>query len=469
MEQFNSGELPKDFQVRMKHMLKDETEDFLSSYDRPRTYGLRWNPLKMNEETFLGKMPFSLDKISWAKEGYYYDPKQQPGKHPFHEAGAYYIQEPSAMAVVEILDPKPGETILDLCGAPGGKTTQIAGRMAGQGLLVSNEIVPGRAAILSQNVERMGIRNAVVLNETPEQLSQHFPCFFDRIVVDAPCSGEGMFHKDPGAVKEWSLQQVQVCAQRQKDILTEAVTMLKPGGILVYSTCTFAPEEDEQIAEWLIGNFPEYEIEDTHALQLGLSKGRPEWAMDVTLEYLDKTARIWPHKQHGEGHFIARFKKAGSLVPTAGKNITETGKGKNKQEDWKEYELFISQTLKGELPGKKILFGEQVYLIPEGMTQLKGCKVIRPGLHMGTNKKNRFEPAHELAMALHPDEVVQSYEVKDPRPYFRGETVACSAGIKGWVLVTWQNLSIGWGKADRGILKNHYPKGLRVDMKDYFS
>ena len=241
--------LPPDFLLEMEHLMETEEEyqAFLESYQKKRAYGLRRNPLRYDREEFERKMPFKLRPIPWTKEGYYYEPEEQPGKNPYHEAGDYYIQEPSAMAVVELLDPKPGEYICDLCAAPGGKSSQIAGRLMGQGLLVSNEYVPKRAQILAQNMERMGVPNCVILNEDTVKLSQRFPGFFDRIVIDAPCSGEGMFRKDETAIENWSLQNVDLCAKRQMEILENGAGMLKPGGILVYSTCTFSEKEDEQV------------------------------------------------------------------------------------------------------------------------------------------------------------------------------------------------------------------------------
>ena len=231
--------LPEAFTEKMRRLLGSEYDAFAASYGQGRQYGLRRNLLKGTEQDFIRVMPFPLEKISWAREGYYYDAANQPGRHVLHEAGAYYIQEPSAMAAVEALDPAPGERILDLCAAPGGKTTQIAGRMEGQGLLVANEVIGERARILSQNVERMGISNCVVCSEKPERMETLFPGFFDRILVDAPCSGEGMFRKEEEARDEWSPEAVRMCADRQAMILNEAAKMLKPGGVLVYSTCTF--------------------------------------------------------------------------------------------------------------------------------------------------------------------------------------------------------------------------------------
>lgn len=472
MEEQNQIQLPQAFVERMRASLGAEADIFFESYDSSRAYGLRQNPLKMDRELFEVQMPFALEKVSWAKEGYYYQETERPGKHPFHEMGLYYIQEPSAMCVVEVADPKPGEYVLDLCAAPGGKSTQIAGRMAGEGMLVCNEIVPNRAKILSQNIERLGIKNAVVLNHPPQELEARFASFFDRIVVDAPCSGEGMFHKEEAALTEWSPENVVMCAIRQKEILACAVNMLRPGGVLVYSTCTFAPAEDEEMVGWLLAEYPDLELLPIDTEKLGISEGS-----------VPGTGRIWPHRQRGEGHFVARLKKRGELLAhgksaalAVGLSGLETarsgGKGKRGKSNragtenanaWSCYEEFAAQTLRCELTGRRLLFGDQLYLTPEEMPDLTGLKVVRPGLHLGTNKKNRFEPSHALALALHPSEVVQAYETAEPEKYLRGETLSCDPMLSGWTLITYQGQSMGWGKANRGIMKNHYPKGLRIN------
>lgn len=472
MEEQKQIQLPQAFVERMKESLDEEAEAFLASYDSVRAYGLRRNPLKMEREQFEAQMPLTLKKVSWAKEGYYYQETERPGKHPFHEMGLYYIQEPSAMCVVEVADPKPGEYVLDLCAAPGGKSTQLAGRMAGEGLLVCNEIVPNRAKILSQNIERFGIKNAVVLNHSPQELEARFTAFFDRIIVDAPCSGEGMFHKEEAALTEWSPENVVMCAMRQKEILACAVNMLRPGGVLVYSTCTFAPAEDEEMVDWLLATYPDLELQPINIEKLGISEGG-----------VPGTGRIWPHRQRGEGHFVARLKKRGELLPhgksaalAAGLSGLETapsgGKGKREKSNragtenanaWSCYEEFAAQTLRCKLSGRRLVFGEQLYLLPEEMPDLSGLKVVRPGLHLGTNKKNRFEPSHALALALHPSEVVQVHETAEPEKYLRGETLSCDPMLSGWTLITCQGQPMGWGKANRGIMKNHYPKGLRIN------
>lgn len=462
--------LPQDFVKRMQEMLGEDASAFFASYEVDRSYGLRYNPLKITEEDFLKQMPFALEKISWAKEGYFYIPEERPGRHPLHEAGAYYIQEPSAMAVAEALDVKPGDTVCDLCAAPGGKTTQLAGKMQGEGLIIANEYVSARAKILAQNVERMGIRNTVVLNETPQNLSRRFPAFFDKILVDAPCSGEGMFRKDEESRTQWSPEQVQVCADRQDEIMEEADRMLKPGGILVYSTCTFAPLENEGTISRFLKTHPDYEAE-----QIPFCAG--EW---------ETTVRLFPHKIRGEGHFIARLRKkaehksrteecitkkkvnkAADRTPGINNSSYSFSNRKRKKfssftADTSEFEKFASQVLLDwKVQGSIQKFGSHLYLVPEQMPDMSGISVVRPGLELGENKKNRFEPAHALAMALRPSQVRASLELEAcAEHYLHGEAI--QGNVKnGWVLMCIDGVSVGWGKAVNGQIKNHYPKGLR--------
>lgn len=517
--------LPKVFLQRMEKLLGMEYEAFLESYRMERHYGLRRNPLKAEQPVFEEKMPFALEPVSWAHEGYYYRAAQQPGRHVLHEAGAYYIQEPSAMAVVEILDPQPGETILDLCAAPGGKSTQIAGRMKGDGLLVSNEIIPGRAKILSQNVERMGIVNCVVCNETPQRMAVFFPVFFDRIVVDAPCSGEGMFRKDDAAVAEWSVAHVSMCADRQRDILEEAAKMLKPGGVLVYSTCTFAPDENEEVISGFLQEHEAFFVEKIPHDD-AFMQGRPDWCREPA-EGIENTFRLMPHRLKGEGHYIARLRKRGEfsgnvemtgckaaekqgMLQTeqtlyrcmdssveekkAGRvkygytdkkkgNIQKTGNGyaHRKREaagktagehtDREDRER-LQEFLTGELGlagdwldrrrGVVRRFGDQIYLVPEDMISMEGLKVVRFGLHLGTERKNRIEPAHALALALTIEETDRVAELteEEAKRYLRGESLICGAQ-RGWTLLAYNGYPLGFGKASGGQIKNHYPKGLR--------
>lgn len=457
--------LPQDFINRMKDMLGAEYEVFEKSYELPKYQSLRLNPLKTEKERFLKEATFSLKEVPWCENGFYYEAADTPGKHPYHEAGVYYIQEPSAMAPVEYLEVKPGERILDLCAAPGGKSTQIATALRGQGMLICNEIHPARAKILSENIERLGIQNAVVLNETPAKLAAMFDSYFDKILVDAPCSGEGMFRKNEDACGEWSLSNVELCGTRQDEILDCAASMLKPGGKLVYSTCTFAPIENEGSIYRFLERHPEFDTEEA-ALYEGMTNGKLEWYTDDSSreEQIARTIRLWPHRLKGEGHYLAVLKKEGSLSADFKgycKNPPEMGIS---EKDCVEYTTFVNENLKVVLQGKKIKFGEQLYLIPEDMPSLKGLKVLRPGLHLGTLKKNRFEPSHALALALNSEKVLHSVNLTsdsyDIKAYLNGQTLN-TEGEKGWYLVQVDGYSIGWAKLAGMVLKNHYPKGLR--------
>lgn len=457
--------LPQDFINRMKDMLGAEYEVFEKSYELPKYQSLRLNPLKTEKERFLKEATFSLKEVPWCENGFYYEAADTPGKHPYHEAGVYYIQEPSAMAPVEYLEVKPGERVLDLCAAPGGKSTQIATALRGLGMLICNEIHPARAKILSENIERLGIQNAVVLNETPAKLAAMFDSYFDKILVDAPCSGEGMFRKNEDACGEWSLSNVELCGTRQDEILDCAASMLKPGGKLVYSTCTFAPIENEGSIYRFLERHPEFDTEEA-ALYEGMTNGKLEWYTDDCSreEQIARTIRLWPHRLKGEGHYLAVLKKEGSLSADFKgycKNPPEMGIS---EKDCVEYTTFVNENLKVVLQGKKIKFGEQLYLIPEDMPSLKGLKVLRPGLHLGTLKKNRFEPSHALALALNSEKVLHSVNLTsdsyDIKAYLNGQTLN-TEGEKGWYLVQVDGYSIGWAKLAGMVLKNHYPKGLR--------
>lgn len=452
--------LPEAFCNRMKHMLQEEYDSFEKSYMDGRYYGLRYNPLKNTKKGFEESCPFTLTCVPWAEEGYYYKEEERPGKHLLHEAGAYYIQEPSAMAVVEALEPQPGEMILDLCAAPGGKTTQIGGRMKGKGLLISNEIVPSRAKILAQNVERMGISNCIVCNEDSEKLSQHFPAFFDRIVVDAPCSGEGMFRKDETAVQEWSPDNVIHCGKRQDIILENAAKMLKPGGIIVYSTCTFAPVENEGTIARFLEKHPDWMIEPV-CNGAYFAPGRTEW-IEQDLDDLYKTVRLWPHKIKGEGHYIARIKKPGTLNDTKVLDGISGDKKLVKETcDFLQNELEIDIA---QLNGKLIMYGDHVTLIPNGFTQLKGLRIEKPGVHIAVAKKNRWEPDHAFAMSCDKALITKcvTLSAEEGERYLKGESLYLNQSFKpGWNFVCSQGYILGFGKVVNNQLKNHYPKGLR--------
>lgn len=464
--------LPETFLERMKEQLGDEYDDFVASYEQNSSYGLRVNLLKGAVDEIIPALPFALRPVPWAVEGFFADPASHPGRHPLHEAGVYYIQEPSAMSVVALLDPAPGETVCDLCAAPGGKSTQIAARMQGKGLLVSNEIIPGRARILSQNIERMGISNALVCNETPERMAGHFPLFFDKIVVDAPCSGEGMFRKDDTAIAEWSPQQVEVCRERQTMILEYADAMLKPGGILVYSTCTFAPQEDEEQVSHFLATHREYYVEPWNTFlpaDCGITDGT-----------LPGTMRLLPHRLEGEGHFVCRLRKGDTdtdkqndVQKASGKTHSKSRKSKKSPTDLSDFWDFIEQTLSEVSFTAKDTFafyGDELYRIPDGISSVKGIKTVRAGLHLGTRRKNRFEPAHALAKALTPGQApYYNCTEEEAVRYLHGETLPAAQGeglpdtsLHGWILVCHKGFPLGWAKANQGVLKNHYPKGLRV-------
>lgn len=452
-------ELPKDFVEKMKTLLAEEFEDFMASLHKEQSYGLRVNPLKGSIDEFMEKSGFSLREIPWVPGGFFYNKEDYPGRHPFHSAGVYYIQDPSAMAVVELMDPKPGEIILDLAAAPGGKATQIAGKMKDKGLLVANEIHPRRADILSENVERMGIKNAVVTNESPNRLAEHFGVYFDRILVDAPCSGEGMFRKNPEAILEWSPDLVVKNQERQLEILAQADKMLVKGGQLVYSTCTFSPEENEQIIAAFIKKHPEYKVERVEGAKF-FTPGRKDWT-EARGTDLKNTIRLWPHKLEGEGHFVGLLRK----TQGSDRENPPLVKSHKHNQDLKEFQRFAKESLRSVPTGVYTLFGDELYITPEEMIDMKGLRVKRAGWHLGTNKRNRFEPSHALALSLQAKEAKFSYELtaRDERvaKYLRGETFSAE-GEKGWYVITVDGYSLGWGKIANRMMKNHYPKGLRI-------
>ena len=429
--------LPEKFLARMQQQLGDEYDEYLRSLQRPRAVALRFNPLK----GAIPVLPFMGEPVPWEPMGYYYDPDSRPGLHPYHEAGVYYLQEASAMASAALLEPQPGEIILDLCAAPGGKSTQIAGRMQGQGLLVSNEIHPKRAKILSRNIERLGIGNAVVTGEAPAALADRFPGFFHRIMVDAPCSGEGMFRKEEAAITDWSEENVEMCARRQAEILDCAAVMLRPGGRLVYSTCTFAPQEDEEAVAAFLARHPEFEVEPVNAPWF--QESRPGMY------------RLWPHKLLGEGHFAAVLRKMDCREETADVNFDQP-------KPLPKAFLSFAKELDIALPdGQAVTFGDTLYWMPRQMPPLQKLRVLRPGLELGTLKKDRFEPSHALALWLKhcKNEISLSPESKELAAYLHGEAIPCAE--RGWCLVKAGAYSLGWGKGDGNQLKNHYPKGLR--------
>ena len=439
--------LSKDYINEIRSILGEETEEFLKSYEEDPRRSLRINTLKGSADDFLSLGLFDIkenDRVSFCPDGFYFE-DDEAGKHPLHNAGAYYIQEASAMSPVMELSPKPGERILDLCASPGGKSTQIASFLKNRGILISNEINGNRAKILSENIERMGIANALVISHDPTELPEHFEGFFDRILIDAPCSGEGMFRKNPEAIAEWSPENVRLCTERQHYILNEADKMLKAGGRLVYSTCTFNESEDEGSIETFLKEHPEYKLLKKH--------------------------KIWPHKEKGEGHFLAVLTKGEEVFEEAADGAFPKGGFVTgvKNKDIALFDEFAAENLKldirkiyGETEGKFIFFGDELYIVPGDFPDMKGLKVLRSGLHLGTLKKNRFEPSHSLALFLKKGDAVRTSELSKEEAvnYLKGMTLN-KEGKKGYHLLTHMGYSIGWGKLSGNIMKNHYPKGLR--------
>ena len=448
--------IKEDFARKMKLLLKDDFEKFIMEYENEPYKALRVNTLKISVEEFLKISPFNLSPVPWCDTGFYYNQDDKPGKHYYHDVGLYYIQEPSAMAVVEALNPVPGDMVLDLSAAPGGKSTHIASKLKGEGLLVSNEINSKRVKVLAENIERMGIRNVVILNESPERLENKFARVFDKILVDAPCSGEGMFRKDEIAINEWSLENVLSCSLRQKKILDSAANMLNPGGIMVYSTCTFSPEENEGVIDHFLKNHSDFELMEIYNHE-GFDNGHPEWVNGCS--DLKKCVRLWPHLIKGEGHFITKLRKKGSF---------NDGNKASKKLNIKKIAAkdlfydFSKKHLKARLDELNLRqIGQHVYHVPYEMN-LSGLKVYKPGFDLGQFKKERFEPSHWLAMSLKKDDVNMIYNLKDEEieRYIHGETLNADVD-DGWVLLTVDGYSIGWGKAVKGVIKNFYPKSLR--------
>lgn len=430
-------ELPSAFIERMKSSLGGAFEDFLKSYSNSVVRGVRVNTLKISAADFEKLAPVRLDgSVPWEESGYYAD-GDGLGKTIFHAAGLYYVQEPSAMCAVPELDVRPGERVLDLCSAPGGKGTQIAQRMNGEGVLHLNEIDYKRCGILASNVERLGVKNAVITCKPPEYLAEHYEEYFDKILVDAPCSGEGMFKKEVNAIPEWSVENVLKCAERQKHILDCAARMLAGGGRLVYSTCTFADEEDEgQVKNFL----------KTH------SNFR-----------LISMKKLLPHEVRGEGHFCAVLEKT-----DGGRNdfCRFSCVGMNKAAD-KYFQEWADGVLNVKF-GNLQQYGRdgQIHIcsLTDGMASV-GYAPVRAGVQLATvNTVNgKVEPAHALAMCLKKDGA-KSIEVDENTAlkYLRGLTFDCNPSEKGWRLVTHLGFPLGWCKAVNGVAKNHLPKGLRI-------
>jgi NOL1/NOP2/sun family putative RNA methylase len=460
--------LPPSFLERMQRLLGSEYPDFAESLQGPAIHGLRVNTLKLSAQEFQAISPFPLgSQVPWCGSAFLLEGEDRPGKHPYHLAGLYYLQDPSAMSAATLLDPRPGEWVLDLAAAPGGKTTQIAALMKGEGFLLVNEIKTKRLNHLIANVERWGATNIVVTNETPERLADHFGAIFDRVLVDAPCSGEGMFRRDAGARLDWSEEMVAGCAIRQRNILRVAAHLVRPGGYLLYSTCTFAPEEDEGVILRFLSENPDFEIDEARQFP-GFMPGRPEWlpetARDEKLEdTLHKAVRLFPHRVAGEGHFVCRLQRKGT---EPGGRIRHWQPDKLPAGLMKTWQLFKENCFTADFPTERLkILGDRLFFVPEDLPEMDGLRVSLFGVCLGNFKKERFEPAHSLALALRRGEAANQLDLPVNSPemasYLRGETLI-SEGAPGWTLVTVDGWPIGWGKLVQGILKNHFPHSWMV-------
>lgn len=463
--------LPSAFTEKMKAILGEEYPAFLDSYDQPRHYGLRVNTAKISTEEFERLAPFHLTPIPWVENGYYYEEQDQPSRHPFYFAGLYYLQEPSAMTPASRLEIIPGERVLDLCAAPGGKATELGAKLKGTGVLVANDISASRAKALLKNVEIFGIPNSFLLNEAPARIAGAFEGFFDKILVDAPCSGEGMFRKEPEVAKAWSEGKPQACAKQQKEILLQAARMLRPGGKLLYSTCTFSPEENEQIIQFLLEACPEFSLLDIEGYE-GFEPGRPELAGGNPM--LQKCVRIWPHKMAGEGHFLALLEKEGNSRQEGESGEERSAKNPERirltRQERQLLEDFLADVSMELEPSRIEVRKGQAYYLPDLPQISKGLSFVRNGLYLGEMKKDRFEPSQAFAMALGKEGYASLVNLPwtDERimRYLKGETIQVEElPVKrenGWQLVCVNGYPLGWGKLVNGLLKNKYLSGWRI-------
>lgn len=450
--------IPPLFIDKFKKLIpRGEFSAFTASLDGQPVSGLRVNTLKISPGDFEKISPFKLGaKVSWCENAFNLDGSARPGQHPFHAAGLYYLQDPSAMVPAQILNPEPSHRVLDLSAAPGGKTTQMAALMQGNGLLVANEIKNKRIGHLIQNVERWGSGNVLITNETPERLADTMGPYFDKVLVDAPCSGEGMFRKDQGARADWSQDMVEGCAVRQKNIVRIAAKLVRPGGHLLYSTCTFSPEEDEGVIADLMETYPEMEVAETFVFD-GFDHGRPDWiGADVSIE---KAVRLFPHKIMGEGHFACLLQKKSAKEQKPTREMVARSQPRPDLRSWRS---FCAETISIELDEQRLrIVGDRLYYQPVEIPPLGNLRIAHHGVWLGNLKKDRFEPAHSLALFLQARSFKNVHDLGSDSPqiesYLQGGILETNG--KGWTVVTVDGFPIGWGKGVQGMLKNHYPKG----------
>lgn len=453
--------LPEAYQIKLNKILGEDYQQYLTAFDHKYGQTMRMNQLKTEPADFIRRLPFSdCREVPWCQKGYYTSQEERISLHPYYAAGLYYIQEPSAMAPAEFLPVKPGDKVLDLCAAPGGKSVALAGKLQGEGLLVSNDISASRCKALLKNVELAGIANAMITCEKAENLAREFPAYFDCILVDAPCSGEGMFRRDPAMIKGWSEEEVDKYSQIQRELLHQADKMLKPGGYLMYSTCTYSPEENEQSVETLLTSDYAYELCKL-PLYEGVAQGMPEYSQSGK-EELKYCRRFWNHRVDGEGQFAALLHKKEESDDCQVTAVIPSGKG---DKVTPEMALFMADVNLDIDPARIYRQQERVFYLPESQIQKKKLRFIRSGLYLGDCKKNRFEPSQALAMALkdtdYPNVIRLQVEDDRVKRYLKCETIQDESAKDGWVLVCLEEYPLGWGKARNGVIKNKYAPGWR--------
>ena len=438
-------QLPKIFLEEMQELLKEEFPAYIKSFEDESVQGIRVNTAKISVEEFQRLAPFDLEPVPWTDNGFYVRSKDQVSKHPYYFAGLYYVQEPSAMLPAATLKAQPGDAVLDLCAAPGGKATELGGRLGRKGILLANDISHSRAKALLKNLELAGVGNLMVSSALPENLEAEYTGFFDKILIDAPCSGEGMFRRDPAMLKSYAEHGPQYYAEIQREILKSAVPMLKPGGKMVYSTCTFSRLENEETIRWVLENYP-----DMRFVPLGK----------------DGVLRLFPHRVKGEGHFTAMLEKTGEPVPEKEKTAVK------KQTLPKEYEEFAAKYLNLQLEDWQYrTIEDRLYALPRDICIKGKIRYLRTGLLLGENKKKRFEPSQALAMFLKQSEAKStiSFAADDGRVirYLKGETIelteAEEKGLLAWTLVCVDGFPLGWAKLVNGSLRNKYYAGWRMN------
>lgn len=438
--------LPPDFIKRILTRNAHSGQQLLHALNEGRVAGLRTNGLKITPSALRDLLPFELETVPWCADGFYYKPIDKLGLHPLHFAGLYYIQEPSAMYTVEALGVLPGHKVLDLCAAPGGKSTQVLAKLKSQGILIANEINPARAKTLAFNLERFGAYNFVVTNSDSATLAGLLTGYFDRIIVDAPCSGEGMFRKEPETRGAWQAGHPAGCALRQKEILSHAIAMLRPGGIMVYSTCTFAEEENEWQIARLLSDYPE--------LEAVLPPAYP----GVEILSTPPSARLLPHLLAGEGHYCAVLRKIGGEAFAQGRDFVPKTPQTDALRAWQSFADGVQPT------GALHMWEDNLFLMPQ-IPALTGVRIERTGLKLGSIVKGRFEPDHALALSLLSLPLPRLNFAADSAEitaYLQGHVLDCDLSLKGWMLVCCEGYPVGLGKASNGQVKNHFPKGLRL-------